>query len=420
MLVKKKYIFITGFAGFISGGPIYYRNKIKYLRERGWDIDVLSMWDGQCYFPDLVQYLDNTFDFLLYHPLGLSQGQLNYLVSTICKKIDVSDYDEVVVETGTEIANIWGEAIAKALGAKHFILFLDENNPLVDQYTADFYSFKYRRGELYGITLDEFKNVFSNHISQPIDYDNCFLIADCTNSIEDYESDLASQIPQSDFNIGYIGRIEKDQFAPIAEAVAEWADRHSDIEITFAIFGGTNVSEAEEKTRNLFMSHKNVKLYISGFMFPFPRTALDKMDVFASFAGSAWATTNAGYPTIDYSMFEQKANGILINPYLDQYYECPSRYDSNNLLDMFEFFYTERPVIICGRDADRYWKDTCQLFDKHLEALHKSAGTHNYYDIGKINRVNEREKKKLVNICMMTYPLYSFLRKIYLMIKKYI
>ena len=39
----KTYVMIFNFMGFISGGPIYDLNKIRYLKQRGWTVNVISV-----------------------------------------------------------------------------------------------------------------------------------------------------------------------------------------------------------------------------------------------------------------------------------------------------------------------------------------------------------------------------------------
>lgn len=41
-IIKGTYIFICDIAGYISGAPIYYRNKALFLEKDGWNVAILA------------------------------------------------------------------------------------------------------------------------------------------------------------------------------------------------------------------------------------------------------------------------------------------------------------------------------------------------------------------------------------------
>lgn len=60
----KTYIFIFGFSDIVAEGPMYCRNKIIYLKERGWNVVVLPTSKGKVYTSGLEEYKKYCFDFL--------------------------------------------------------------------------------------------------------------------------------------------------------------------------------------------------------------------------------------------------------------------------------------------------------------------------------------------------------------------
>ena len=60
---NRTYIFIFGFSNMVAGGPIYNRNKIIYLKERGWNVVVFPTSKGKVYISGLEEYKGYCFDF---------------------------------------------------------------------------------------------------------------------------------------------------------------------------------------------------------------------------------------------------------------------------------------------------------------------------------------------------------------------
>lgn len=64
--MSKKYVFITPVIGNMGGAQMYTENKVNYLREEGWDINVFYYINGEnLKLPSLREYKDNCiYDFL--------------------------------------------------------------------------------------------------------------------------------------------------------------------------------------------------------------------------------------------------------------------------------------------------------------------------------------------------------------------
>ena len=179
-----------GIANIVAGGPIYNCNKIKYLKENGWNVIVFPIDSGRIYIKPLEQYSDRTFPFIKVSPFFYSQKEREKKIDLLAS--NVSAANEIIIETGTDFTALWGELLAERLGAKHIIFFLDEKNEQVNKYTAPFYRFKYERGELASISMKSLTYIFGPHIDlrEP---EKHILSATCSNAVCDIESDIVDK-----------------------------------------------------------------------------------------------------------------------------------------------------------------------------------------------------------------------------------
>ena len=52
----KKYVILTSSIIGIGGAQLYTRNKLNFLKERGWEVEVLSFSEGDIVFNELKEY----------------------------------------------------------------------------------------------------------------------------------------------------------------------------------------------------------------------------------------------------------------------------------------------------------------------------------------------------------------------------
>lgn len=125
--------------------------------------------------------------------------------------------------------------------------------------------------------------------SEAIDFNAC-----CTNSIQDIENNFSKSLNRSEFNIGSIGRLDKPFILNLIRDIQIFANHNPDLQIQMVFFGGAS-TKVEEKIKRELAKCKNIKTVISGYMWPFPKSALESMDVFASAAGSKNLSYSLGY-----------------------------------------------------------------------------------------------------------------------------
>lgn len=223
----KTYIIICGFADVVAGGPIYYANKVRYMEQLGWQVIVIPTNKGEkVLVRGMEKFLGPYVPFILDNPNEYNKKQRKKLVDYL-ESFVPKDRGETIIETGTDYTNYWGEALAERIHAKHIVIFLDEQNPRVTGNVINFYKFKYVRHELACITKPVMQNLFKGYLD--LDLKECSALrCNCTNALDDYEHKINSLIPKSDYNIGYIGRLEKPFFSIIVDAFINFCKKNGE------------------------------------------------------------------------------------------------------------------------------------------------------------------------------------------------
>lgn len=235
----KTYIMMFGIANIVAGGPIYNANKIEYLEQNGWDVIVFPIDDGKIFIEPLNKYSGQAYEFIR-EPVSLfSKKELKEKVNLLTSKIDDTS-NNIVIETGTDYTALWGELLARKLNAKHFIMFLDEKNPNVNKDTYAFYKFKYDRNELASISLKSLDCIFGKYFELH-NKEEHVLNACCTNSVKNIECKWLDSIPDADYAIGSIGRLEKAFVPVIVDGICEFSRKVPEKKIAVVFFGDASI-----------------------------------------------------------------------------------------------------------------------------------------------------------------------------------
>lgn len=72
----REYILIFDIANIVSGAQIYYRNKIKYLEERGWKVIVLPTDTGKLFIKSFQKYTKKSYFFVHKMPYIFNKRQI--------------------------------------------------------------------------------------------------------------------------------------------------------------------------------------------------------------------------------------------------------------------------------------------------------------------------------------------------------
>ena len=398
-----------GIANIVAGGPIYNSNKIRFLESVGWNVVVFPTDAGDVYIKPLEKYNHKSYDFLHFSPYAFGRRKTDKFVNTMVSNIPPSN--ELIVETGTDYTALWGELLAKKIKARHIIMFLDEKNENVNKYSAPFYEFKYRRNELYSISEKSLTYIFSPYFKIEKPEKNVWN-AWCTNSVENIKTNIIELLPNADYMIGSIGRLEKSFVSNIINGVCEFADKHKEASVGLCLFGGAD-DKTVLKIRETVQRHQNVTLYISGYIWPIPKDVFSKFDAFVSGAGSAYISANMGVPTINIDVITNEPIGVIDNP--SEFHNTPMCGSNNKIQDYLNAILIDRVEIdIRGMiSVEEKWNIICKDFSAQLSQIEEINLPLIYFDTSEIwdHKIIHEFQSVIAHIT--TYKLFLIIQKIY-------
>ena len=366
--------------GYISGAPIYHRNKALYMRQQGWNVYYISCCSGEIYVKGLEQFVIGVYSFLCMDAYLFPRKRQDKLIDVIIKQIPDLGKD-IVIETGTYYTAYWGELLAKRLNAKHVIVYLDEHNDGITRNEADFFHFKFIRNELACISKKAMIEIFSpfwnvneaNAVELP-----CY----CSNSLDDYKNDIESLICRKDYNVGYIGRLEKPALKAVISALKDFVRLIGDKRVALICLGGAEecvVNEINEMISNI----PNVSLFISGYIYPIPLNAIKKCDIVFSSAGSAKVSVKAEIPTVKMNVYSNKPEGFLVKIFPESLIKYSDEYDVIDYLKIF-FIDNVRPAM-SHYSLDKEKQQGYKMLRLHDAFLDNAMNSKDYYDISSIH-----------------------------------
>lgn len=409
------YIMMFDIANIVSGGPIYGSNKIRFLNEKGWNVVLFPTNSGNIYIEDLKKYNKKCFSFIHRNPYDFSDKYRKKLLYNMIKYIDLSS-ERIIIETGTDYTAYWGEILAKEINAKHYIYLLDEYNENINKKVIDFWLFKHSRKELLCINPSIMKKLLKKY--KKIEDEECYSFkAFCTNSVKDYKSEFTKIIKKGDYTIGTIGRLDKIFIGEIINGICAFAKKNENKKISFCCFGGAEKKEIA-KIKKRIKAQKNIKCFISGYMWPLPIEGIKKCDLFISGAGSAKVSANLNIPTIAMDVLAAKPIGVIVDR--DKSYLHREEHLEKELEEYIDDVLIKKEVVEVENiiDINDFWKKIYNEFDIQLEKCIKDIADKEYYDIAKMmeNRgVKKEVYRKIVDF--IGYKNTEVIRKLYCKLK---
>lgn len=377
----KKYIFIVPSVANMGGAQMYIRNKVLWLRQRGWIVDVIMSQGGQTELVELQEFgfvvPEIAFDIYNY-----SERRKKKVINRIVQKIGSARKEGTVIESTCTSETTWAEAVASRIGATHISFLLQEYNALSNSGTRNFFLFKLRRKELFGITESSLYTMFESFC--PISKEESHrLPAYCNNVEADVESPYIKQAKEAvcDYRIGLLSRLEKTFVMPAIKDLCTYAKMHQDKQFLLLLMGnapkGSGVlSQIEDCIRERV---SNISVLTTGYIYPVPTGLLEECDAFFTSAGSSWACMRSGVPTITYDGNDNQPIGILGRTTKNTLFrgENEPPQDFSKLMDdiLVEKKYTKQ--------APNY-KDGLPDFSDHMKALEETATERKYYDVESI------------------------------------
>lgn len=293
--MKKYVLFCYNITG-MGGGQQFVYTKAKFLSHNGFDVTVFSTIESEIVIEGLKQYEKYIWKELKYPPCSFRKRAIDSIVKKIVKACD-GEFDEILIESDGGYETQWAEIVAKELNAQHIIFSVaEQQNKRYSEAFLDYLYFKYKRQELYGITTDSIKLLFKGY-RDIRDSERYAFTATCNNVVDIYNSVPEFPIPEADINIAGIWRTNKEGFVECIHSIVPFVKQHEDKTFNIIIIGAGS-QENERKAKDFFAGFANVNFIITGFMYPIPKSFIEKMDVFVSTAGSSRIPIKYGKPSI--------------------------------------------------------------------------------------------------------------------------
>ncbi len=374
----KTYVFVSRRICEIGGAEQYLYNKTRYLERTGWRVFVFSGRRGRILINGFEKYKEDICPALSYAPECFSAREVRRTLDEIVRKVGDCGGDCCIVESDGVNRAVWGELIARRLGAKHLAFIMQENHGYRED-VKRFLRFKYERHELAGITQQSVRQMLGDESAEL--RDDTKISAYCNNVVEDCEDKVSALLsPDADHIFGSLGRLEKPCVPAILDGFRTYFAAHPDERFQLVLIGGASSETREAQIREEMEAVGNVSLLITGNMYPLPVSFLNRIEVFVSTSGSSSATYRAHRPTVRVHPVTGEPVGVIG---LDFDLNDKTMYDVTpgmNIPDCIDRALREADRIVFNADlGESYFQQMHAEFDRQLAIAERTEpGT--YYD----------------------------------------
>ncbi len=303
----KKYLIITNDIHMIGGGQLYIDAKVNYLQKNGWNVDVVY-YDkpngSKLYLKRLDKYEKNYYKHLRFPTYFYHKKRALSIIEKLVNNINLSNKDDIIIETSTEIASTWGEEIAHYLSARHIIFNLSENFEFSDSF-RNFLKYKYNQNLLFGTTEQSMKNMLNDE-----GVEDRYFNAWSGPNIEDSQQSIGIDLSRFDYNICFFGRSDKHYVIPALLELKEYITRNKTDYFSVVMIGGTDRKNEIQQMKKIFNGVENSFFYCTGPIHPVPLSWFKNMNVVIATAGSAMVASSAGAIVIPYCVQNDRPFGI--------------------------------------------------------------------------------------------------------------
>ena len=414
--MMKKYVIITYAISAIGGAQIYLYNKIKYCEKNGWDVYIFSGLQGSVLVEKLNKYEKLINRNLNEYPYLYSKRKIKKLIKWMLNSIDYNDGDEVIIECNGVANGIWGEMLAEECKGQNIINFVGEDVNVSNKSVYDFLEFKWKRKEFRCIKSKIMQDIFRD---KNLSEDQCYTFrAPCTNSMEDAEIPIKLNLKPNEPVIGIIGRIGKNYVYAALNEVIRFAQNHPDKFYNVLIVGGGE-RVYYSRIEKLCKKVKNLKVIISGRLYPVPQKMIEKINVAIGSSGSIRLPWSLNIPSISIDLNSNKAMGFLgydtqntqfplANEKLKDISECLEDFFYNSYIENHEGPYTSTNLIS--------EEEINEILDAHFEYLKITEPKKEYFDKFEA----EGFKIRLVKLayCLGGYRMVHLLKKVKIFLHK--
>ncbi len=370
-----KYLFFTPTILQVGGAQMYIRNKVLFLKERGYSVYVFSAAKGKdIIFPELKEFNRYFIPELRYNCSEYPKKKVERICKKIQLKCGLNGVEEIIVESTCLEESTWGELLSKKVGAKHIVYTLQETNDISNKGIADFFYFKYRRKELVGIQEKSLKQMFIPYYEIE---DSYYLGAGAGSAEDDVDHPLIEKLKTRNYDIviGSLGRLDKPFVYSGIEGVIRYSYLHIEKRICLLLLGGAEkeyLDKIEERVKGV----KNIEVVISGYLYPVPTRLLMLCDAFFATAGSAQVCKRSGVPTVTFDCNDLRAIGVLGRTTNNNIYrgknEPPQDFTSllEDIID--KKIYTKEKSTFISR---------CRDYSTHIDFIINSEKAKEFFDV---------------------------------------
>lgn len=377
----RKYVFIIPTVANMGGAQMYIRNKLLWLRQQGWEVSVIVAQKGVARLKELQEF-DLVVPELAFDIYNYSPKKKKKVIDFIVKKVCRGRIDELVIESTCISESSWAEEVARCINAKHISFLLQEDNTIINKGVQDFFMFKLRRKELFGITDVSLATMFSSFYSIKKE-DSYSLPAYCNNVEADVDSPYIKKVKDAvcDYRIGMLSRLEKPFVTPAIKDFCLYAQAHHDKRFLLLLMGnapkGSGILDQIKGQIKEYAT--NISVIATGYLYPVPTKLLEMCDAFFTSAGSSWVCLRSGVPTISIDGNDFKPIGILGRTTQHSLFrgENEPPLDFSKLMDdiLIEKKYTK---------ASPSYRKGLPDFSDHMKAVEDSSSEKEYYDVESI------------------------------------
>lgn len=379
------YIILTPEIGNMGGGQMYTNNKVRYLKEHGWNVHVFYFKEGgSIMMPYLKEYYGNVipeFRFAFYYVPILRRNKIAKRIKT-----SIVGSKTIIIESQLIDLAFWGEDIAKRIGAKHIVNFIEEQVPVMNDRKLSFFEYKLKHWHMLNAGERSQKRIFKDKWKEEYVAFINMISYKCSNVVYDVGCDI--QFKPCDFSIISIGRLDKPYVESMTSEFIAFAEKHKNKKINFIYVGGSPDGIKEREIPKLFQKAGNATVYMMGYTFPVPLSVVKQANVAVASANSILVTSDLDIPTISLDMNDHQVIGVYgyntINKFLRNANEPALQLSS--VLDEVLIYkkYPRKGIIVDSM------KDVNEEFDREIEFLSKSKSQQSYFDLSSLTTPLER------------------------------
>ena len=381
----KKYIFLAMAIGGINGAEQYIFNKMNYLKDNDYKVFIFSGRKSEILIHAFDPFERLIRPALRFYPSSLRKKEREDYINWLLGELDIQSDDTFIIESSSTICSLWGDLIAERLHCRHFAYILHESFALSDEIRR-FFRFKVSRHELAGIVDDSVQKMLGDPALEP--RPDTRIRAFCNNVVQECDDVFSAQLNSDvDYNIGSIGRLEKNYVMPLIESLCLYFNNNPNKRFNLVLVGGCADIRQEKNIRKAVEKCKNVHLVLTGAMYPIPKSFVQKIDLFISAAGSASASFYAQRPTVKVDWNFGTPLGLLgYDLFPTGNLQSESKYRLEQYIDMVLADHVHIDYV--DNYEESYSKRINDEFDRHLkiameptELEYYNANTIKYTDV---------------------------------------